>query len=336
MQVQLKTYSKSLSNRRCYTMADVLSGKDTEAADIALTLHSAKDNRLIKAIMKDPVFKAKYEENKHTLGEEATAAINELSQTAIDAAAPNAIGRDLVRLIETTKESVKIRLKALGNAKPSDRAKKTYSKGQRNSYITITPDDEIESSDEWDLKFVEDSDWNILAEETEEVARACRQKETSLIIADLEGVSAGDLAGGATVDSATNGTLAWGDFTKLWGAVAAADFTPNKTALNPNQAADLFATEQFVNSLMLGDFVDLSRGIFGRTILGTDVLVSSLITNGKASMLDSTKVIQYVLRRDMMVTTWENTKDSEFGVKCSNRYGKDFGRKSALIRCDDC
>lgn len=332
--MKAKLYSKSLENRRCYTMMDVLSGKDKDASALALSVHDAKQNLLVKAIINDPLFQAKMKERN--LSNEATAAINELSNTAIEAAAPNAIGRDLVRLIETQKESVKIRLKALGKAKESDRGMKSKSKGQSNSYITITPDKEIEASEDWDLKFVEDSDWNILAEETEEVARACRDKETTLIVSDLEGISSGSLAGGATVDSATNGTLAWVDFTKMWGAVAAANWVPDKTALNPNQAADLFATEQFVNSLMLGNYVDLSRGVFGKTILGTDVLVSSKITDGKASMLDSTKVIQYVLRRDMMVTTWEETKDNNFGVKCSNRYGKDFGRKSALSRCDDC
>lgn len=332
--MKAKLYSKSLENRRCYTMQHVLEGKDKEASDLALSVHNAKDNLLVKAIMSDPIFQAKLKE--HNLSNETTAAINELSSTAIEAAAPNAIGRDLVRLIETQKESVKIRLKALGKAKETARGNKSKSSGQKNTYITITPDDEIEASEDWDYKFVEDSDWNILAEETEEVARACRDKETSLIVADLEGIAAGSLAGGNTISAASANTFAWVDFTKMWGAVAAENWVPDKTALNPNQAADLFATEQFVNSLMLGNYVDLSRGVFGKTILGTDILVSSKISNGKASMLDSTKVIQYVLRRDMMITTWEETKDNNFGVKCSNRYGKDFGRKNALSRCDNC
>ena len=318
-------------------MADSLMGRNDmeKNEDLSKGLKSLIGSTMLNVIKKDPVFQQNLKAKGYAVGQEDTAAINELVTQIIEAATPLAIGRDLARIIETTKETIKVRKPSTGKARRTSRGKKTTSKGTRNSYLTINVDDEYEASDDWDLNYLEDSEWNVLAEETEEVKRACDQLETEDIESDLQGIADSDLATGAEISAASAGTFAWADFCNLWGAVASENFIPNKTAMNPLQMADIFKVDQFVNSLMLGDFVDLSVGRFGRTVLGTDVLSSSLITATDVFMLDANMAIMLALRRDSLITTYEDQKEKEFGVQCSTRYGRGYGRKESVARMDD-
>lgn len=334
--LNLDQISMKLHGRRCYTMADALMGrKDSKGEDLGAGLKALPQSQFLKVIMRDPVFKENFGKKGYSIGQEDTAAINELVTQIIEAPVPLAIGRDLVRIIETTKETIKVRKPSTGKARKTSRGKKTTSKGTRNTYIPITVDDEYEASDSWDLNYLEDSEWNVLSEETTEVKRATDQIETEDIIADLVAIADGDLATGAEVSAGTSNLFVWADFCNLWGAVASEDVVPNKVAMNPLQMADIFKTDQFVNSLMLGDFVDLSVGRFGRTILGTDVLSSSLVTSSDVFMLNADSAIMLALRRDSLINTWEDGKEKEFGVQCSSRYGRAYGRKETVARMDN-
>lgn len=336
LNIPIDQLSLKLQNRRCYTNADALMGrKDNTGEDLGKNLQALPGSLMLKLILKDPVFQAKYKAAGHAIGQEATAAINELVTQIVEAPVPLAIGRDLVRIIETTKETIKVRKPSTGKARRTSRGKITTSKGTRNTYIPITVDDEYEASDQWDLNYLEDSEWNVVQEETTEVKRANDQLETEDIIADLVAIADADLATGAEVSAGTSNLFVWADFCNLWGAVASEDVIPNKTAMNPLQMADIFKTDQFVNSLMLGDFVDLSVGRFGRTILGTDVLASSLVTSSDVFMLDANSAIMLALRRDSLINTWEDAKEKEFGVQCSTRYGRAYGRKETVARMDN-
>ena len=337
LQLQLEQLSTKLHNRRCYTNADALMGKQDAKTGENLgkglkALYGSDFVRLIKA---DPNFSNIMKTKGYDVGQEDTAAINELVTQIIEAPTPDAIGRDLVRIIETTKETIKVRKPSLGKARKTSRGKKTTSKGMRNAFVSITVDDEYEASDDWDMNYLEDSEWNVAAEETEEVDRAVMQLETEDIEADLQAIADADLATGAEIGAASAGTFAWADFCNLWGAVASENFSPDKTAMNPLQMADAFKVDQFVNSLMLGDFVDLSVGRFGRTVLGTDVLSSSLITATDVFMLDANAAVILALRRDQLVTTYQDDKEHEFGVQVSTRYGRAYGHKNAVARMDD-
>lgn len=334
---QLQGLSEKLLNRRAYTMGHVIAGQeDKNDKDFNMQAEYKKlaDSPLVNVIKKDPTFES-HIVKKYAVGQESTAAVNELINQIIEAPAPLAIGRELVHFIETMKKTISIRKPALGTAVNTSRGKPSTSKGQRHSYVEITPNLEIESSDEWDLNYLEDAEWNVLAEETQEVSRAVSEEETVIIEAMLQAIADASLATGAEIGATSAGLFQWPDFCNLWGAVASEDFVPDKTAMNPLQTADVFKEEEFTNSLMLGDYVDLSVGKIGRTVLGTDVLSSSLITATDVFMLNSRAAIQWVVRRDKLISSWSDDKEKKYGVQCSMRYGKDYGHKTAVARMDD-
>lgn len=329
--------SKHFSHR-CLTMRSLYTD-DGDKAD-GFSLENIKNSILLRKVREDPKFRAAMDHlkamNKYSLDGETTAAINELANQAIDFPKPNAIGRRLVKVIETQKESLKLRLPAKGlAAKTKNAGTGVGQKGTRNTYVTVTPDDEIASSEKWDLNFVEDSDWAILAEETQEVVRAVEEKETAIIIAALDALTASTIASGAVHSAASAGTLDWDDVVDMWGKVGDGDFVPNILATRLIHAADLFKQVEFTNSLQLGDLVNISAGQFGKTILGTEVLLSSLMTLTNAFVLDSTKVEAYVIRRDRMVKTWEKDSEDEFGVKASTRSKLVGLRPLGFIRSED-
>lgn len=322
---ELENLHEQLLNRKCYTMADVVKG----------SLDSGSEGRssasILEAIEKSPFYRAAA---KHTKSTDATAAINELSSVVLEAPAPDAIGRSLARVIETTKESIKVRLPARGKAVGTSRGNKSTSKGQRESFVTITPDKEIEASDEWDLNYIEDSDWDVAAEEAQAVSVALKEKESQLIIDHLKNITATSLAGGGLTGAATAGTLTYDDLATLWGKVKAGNFTPDVCAMHPDQATDLFKDSDFKNQLILGEFLDFANGKFGRTILGFTIMVSSQITAQHVYMLDSKMVALYALRRDSLITPYEKPPKIT-GIEISSRYGLGTGRAAALARMED-
>ena len=142
-------------------MADIIGG----AADTGDNKVSSE--QVQQAMLKSPFYN---QIRKHTKAQDATAAINELTNIVLDAAAPNAIGREFVRVIETVKESIKVRLPSRGKARKTGRKTSTTSRGQRETFVTLTPDKEFESRDIWDTNYLEDADWDVASEEAAETS----------------------------------------------------------------------------------------------------------------------------------------------------------------------
>lgn len=332
------TFPDKLKFRRCHSLANVVNNDAEEAGSKADSLEKLLNSFLIQNIKNDPAFKAKLKSlfgGNHTLAQEATAALNELTSTIIDFGKPNSIGRSIAHVVETSRESVKFRRPEAGAARKTGRGKKTTSRGLTNTYDTVNPTEYFEESESWDQTFVEDSDFNVMAEETSEVVRSVSELESQEIIDQIEAITASTLAAGGLTAATNSGLLQWPDICNLWGAIADQNFLPDAFFAKNTQLADLFKEEEFTNSLMLGDFVDLSVGKFGKTILGAEALGSSLVTATEVTMLDSTKVLHYVLRRDEMIRTWEDDKNNEFGVAVSTRYGTLLGRTTACQRGED-
>lgn len=313
-----------LVNRRCYTMADMIEGSLDGAEG-----KSSQD--LLKDFAKSPLFKNAM---KHAKSTDITAGINELSGVVLDAAAPDAIGRELVRIIETTKTSTKIRLPAKGAAKKTSRGMKTKSLGTREALITLTPDKEFEVSEEWDLNYLEDAEWDVASQEAADLATSLKELESQEIITTLEAVAAASLAGGATVAAATAGTFTYNDMVSLWTQVRGENFHPNKCAMHTDQLGDLFKDADFKNNLILGEFLDVSKGLFGKTILGVDVLSSSQITKTDVLMLDNSRTLMYCLRRDSLATPYEKAPHTT-GLQLSTRYDLKTGQTKSMAQMED-
>lgn len=324
-QQELEKLHANLLNRKCYTMADVIKGSLDEGSD------GQSSTEILRKFKSSPWYGMI---SRHTKSQDATAAINELSSVVLEAAVPDAIGRDLARVIETKRDSIKVRLPSAGKARSTSKGKLTTSKGQRETFVTLTPDKEIEASEEWDRNYLEDADWDVASEEAAEVARSLAEKESSLIITQLKNVAAADLAGGGNLGAITAGTLTFNDLANLWGRVKAENFSPNVVAMHPDQATDLFKDADFKNQLILGEFLDFENGRFGRTILGFTILVSSLMTQQHVYMLNSNLAVLYALKRDRLAIPYEKPPHTS-GIQISSRYDLKDGRTKAFARMID-
>jgi len=324
-QFELEDLHKKLLNRKCHTMADVILGAK-ETGD-----NKISSRQILESLQKSPFYNQII---KHTKAQDTTAAINELSGIVIDAAAPNAIGRNFVRVIETVKESIKIRLPSRGFARKTGRKTSTTSRGQRETFVTCTPTDEFESRDVWDTNYLEDADWDVAAEEAAETSRALKELESQTLIDHIQAVSTANLASGGLVSAAVAGTMAYADLVNMWSAIQAENFTPDKVYMHPDQAGDLFKDSDFKDSTILGEFVDIATGHFGRTILGVDIFVSTQVPATEVTMLDSKIAVLYCIRRDAMVTTFD-LPPNETGIQISTRYDLQDGRSAAIARIED-
>jgi len=324
-QLELEDLHKTLLNRGCHTMADVIRG----AADTG-------DNKVSSQQVIDSFSKSAFYPliAKHSKAQDATAAINELTNIVMDAAAPKAIGKEFVRIIETVRESIKVRLPSRGKARKTGRKTSTTSRGQRETFVTLTPASEFEARDIWDTNYLEDADWDVASEEAAETSRALKELESQTLIDHIQAIATASLATGALVSAATAGTMAYADLVNLWAAIQGENFTPNKVYMHTDQAGDLFKDSDFKDSTILGEFVDIATGHFGRTILGVDIFVSTQVPKTEVTMVDSNLGVMYALRRDAMVTTFE-LPPNETGIQISTRYDLQNGRTKAIGRIED-
>jgi len=321
---ELLDLHEQLLNRKCYTMADAIEG--------GLDGKEGQDSQsLIKEAMRSPLFEKAMLHAKST---DITAGINELSGVILDAAAPNAIGRELVRIIETQKTSTKVRLPAKGSAQKGSRGNKTKSLGTREAFITLTPDKEFEVSEEWDRNYLEDAEWDVASQEAADLAVSLKELESQEIIDTLEATAAGNLATGAVISADTAGTFTYNDMVDLWAAVRSEDFTPNKCAMHTDQLSDLFKDSDFKDNLILGELLDIGTGKFGRTILGCDVLSSSQVTQQHVMMLDNSRTLLYCLRRDTLAAPYEKPPHTT-GLQLSTRYDIAAGQSKAMSQMED-
>jgi len=310
---------KSLQNRHCYTMANVLKGEKS-GDDSQQSMHDLSKNPLMKALMK-----------QHALTTDTTSALTEATSIVLDASSPLAIGRNLVRIIETTKESVQVRKPRFLRAVKTSRKQKGASGGSRSDYLTINVTEETEASELWDMNFLEDADYDVAAEEAASLGRNHDVLETQRIIDFLNNISSADIAGSANVSAITPGTFTFDDIVNLWNQVTRTDFLPDTLVLHPDQLADLMKEDDFKDSTLLGQFFDPAQGKFGQLIMGLKILSSSLMTSGTTFVLDTNSVVMYPLRRDKMLQSFQPTI-KEFEMQVSSRFGIAEGRPETLSR----
>lgn len=313
-------------NRRCYTMADVMKGSDADGGF----------SDLVEKSYSHPFLKAMRKSNNALTAVDANA-LGELSNIIIGAPAPDAIGRQLVIKVDTVKPSVRFRKPKLAKAYDTNiGGEKTESIGERYDWVDINCNLGAEASEEWSLDFVEDAEWDVLSAEAAAIGEAVKVRETEKILATYEGIADGSLAGGAAVSAASAGTTSYADLVNLWGKVKAQNRTPNVCFMHPDQFTDLWKDEKFISSLFFGEFVDKSRGVFGRSILGFDIVVSSLVTATHVYMVDTKRAVGFPLRRDTLVVPYDPTgKKTMAGVQATTRFGLGVLDSAAVARMND-
>lgn len=319
--VEIQNLQEELKKRGCHSMAHALESDDFEGTSSQELVEQLGSNQFIKSYIKS-----------HSSSSDATAAIVELSSTILEAAEPENIGRLLVRIMETTATSTKIRLPKRGKAVSSARSKRSTSFGEKNDYITISPNDFIEASEEWDDTFIEDAEWDESARQAAAIGSAHDEKETQIIIDALQAIPEGVIAGAGNLAAETDGIFTWNDIVNLWNRVKNEKRTPTLMAIHTDQLADLFKDPDFKDKTLLGEFLDVDKGMFGKTILGVQVVASTSMKPGTVLMMDPTKTMIYTLRRNKLFKSYTDDKDDKFGVKVSSRYSLDEGRPECMAR----
>lgn len=290
------------AHKECHTMADVIDG--------GLKVGSLEDwnnNPFLNLFRK-----------KYTAISDPNAGLIDLASRVLEAKRPDAIGRMTCNIHETTQDSVKIRVRSKGKAVKTERGTMSIHSYQgRNTYVHITPDDEIEASDEWDRKDLEDSEWNIESEAIESLAMDLKELETEIILQKFGGTDE-DNGSAGNITKADNAALTSDLLIGAWNLVKTKNMNPDICFMHPSKLADLLKDDDFKDTTLLGEFADYRQGMIGN-FLGMQIYVSSLASSsGDVFVADSARAIQYVVRRDSLIVPYE-MPPHRFGVSISTR-----------------
>ena len=134
-----------------------------------------------------------------------------------------------------------------------------------------------------------------------------------------------------TLEQRTVGTLAYDDIVNLWSAVASTDYVPDTVVMHPEQYADLLKDDDFKDTQIFGDYLDIKQGKYGGLILGLQILVTSLQKKQHVYVLDSKRAAFLCFRRDKILKTFQPAMDT-FEARVSSRYDIGEGRPETFAR----
>jgi len=301
------------------TINAILGDKGSDGNDV--NLETLKESALYKS----------YSKSLNTVSSDTLPDLVELLSTAINAPTPATVGRSLVNIHTTTAENIKIRLPKLAVASKTNNTKKGRSVGERNDFVTLTPNQEIEDSDQWNDNDLEDRPWNLQQSDIAAIGVGHDIKETSNILDFYNTLPLGSLADDALIVPVTTGEFGWSDIVNMW--VALGNFAGNALMMSKKTYGTLIKDQDFKDQTILGEFVDPSTGQFGRTILGFDIFVSTLQEDNTVLAIDTSSAGQYALRRNKVLKTFQSSiNDTQ--IQISSRFDLKLGRDGSVARMD--
>jgi len=284
-------------------------------------VEKARGNALFRRVMKEYV------------GSDIAGALGIINDLAIEAGNKMAVGRDLIWVVPTKDTKVRFYKAQRGKVWPISQGPPLEAP-ERFETVDISVDHEYGQDALFSQSYLEDVPFNVLERAVKDASQLLEEALTSAITALYEGISAGDLAGGAAVSAATGGTLAWKDLVNAWTAVKKAGYNADVAMVHPDQIADLWNDDKFVHSFYFGDKVDVVRGVLGETYLGFKIVETDLCTAAQAHLIDTRKSAALLMRRDTLVQPYEERLSQ--GVICTMRYGLGTIRKDAVSRITGC
>jgi len=287
--------------------------------------NSEKGDMTLENLVQSSMMKS-WQKSQNTATSDLAHGAKVLTQTVIEAPAQAAIGRSLVNVSETTEQSLILRLPKLALASETTRKAKAKSTGERNAFLTMTPNDEIEASDEYDDNYLEDSPWNVTQREIAAISAAHDIKETIKILKFYDDQIANSASGSlATANSPNN--LTYDDIVDLWESLG--DFDGKVIAVSKKGMAELMKSNDFKDQTFFGDGDASKTGLVGRNILGFDIMMSTLVSSTKAYAIDTAAAGQYVIRRNKVLKTFQPSINSEM-VQVSSRVDLKLGRNKTF------
>ena len=257
------------------------------------------------------------------------AALGFVYATVSNMAQPNTLGRELIEVIPTTEATLRY-----PKAKTRAKAQKISEKsplllGEKYTYEDIDCDIEIATGEKWTQSFLEDAKWNVMARQVEAIGKGLAYTETQDIIAMYNAITAGTLAGAAEIT--LTDPITWAEFLSLLEAVDNEDFVPRVVAVSPEVFYELFMLTEFINSMYVTSEKGLKPNVM-HIIAPNDLTIvkSSLVT--KTLVIDTQTAAAMALRRDAFIRPWEDSRNLEYGVVGSERYGLKVLRANAVAR----
>ncbi len=268
---------------------------------------------------------------KQGLFSDSVGALGKMHDTLVAAAQPTLIGRNIIKVLPTTEPMERFPLEVNAIAYRFAEGAKTRLSGTKNTTVDIYTDIVAEASEEWTKQFAEDATWNVMNAMVEKVGRALGKDETQRILAAYAAVAAGDLAGGGEVAGST-AVLSWALLLAAHNAVDNADFSSKVFVCSALGKHQLLNDDKFIKSVYLpSDSVDMSHGGIGN-VLGMSVQPSTLVLNSTAYAIDTDVAAVMLLRRDVTIEDWYDSKTEKYGVRASTRFGLGILRSTAISR----
>jgi len=306
--------------------------------------------KLFEALMSDPRFKsevpgvvemaksnpyfARYATMviKEGLTRDVAGALGRMHDIVVRAAQPALISRECIWVLPTEEPLVRFPKARLGKARLAADLAEAWILGEKYETIDIKTDTVVKAGGEWSREFVEDATWPVMERQAAEIGRAVGELETEKVLSLYDGVAAGDLAGGAAIDKATDTRMDWDYVTALWDAVESENFHAKVLMMHPRQVSQLWRDDKFIHSFYFGEKADVARGVLGDVYLGMKIVSSTKCTNGVAYAVDTEVAAVELIRRDILTEPFENPRYNRYGVIASARVGLGVLRSKAVAK----
>jgi hypothetical protein len=260
-------------------------------------------------------------------------ALGKVYDLAVEAAKKMAVGRDLLWVVPTDSPKVRFYLSKRGTAWRVNDGPPMQTP-EHFETVDINVNYEYGYDALFSQAYLEDVPFNVIERAVKDAAQLLEERLTTDVVSLYEGISAGDLAGGAEISADTAGKLAWADLVEAWTAVRKAGYTPDVAVVHPDQVADLWNDDKFIHSFYFGNNVDVARGVLGETYLGFKIVETDLCSTAKVHLVDTLKAATLLLRRDILTQPYEERLNQ--GEICTIRYGLGTLRKNAVARIVNC
>ncbi len=258
------------------------------------------------------------------------AALGSIHDVVVEAAKPKLIGRQIIDT-RTTTEALERYIKAAKSvAYVGTENGIVRLAGERYSTVDIQTNIVVKDGVEWSREFAEDAKWNVMNRQLEELGRSVAEKETALIVALYEAITAGNLAGGAEI-AGSGAVMSWSKVAEMFDAAVCADWTPDVLFAHPKQLDQLLTATEFINNQYLPSGSLNNTGQFGQ-VLTTNMFGSTKCTNGKVHVVSKVPAGILLIRRDITTEPYEDPRAGKYGIVATERIGYGILRSDAVAR----
>jgi len=280
-------------------------------------LEKAKGNILIKRVMKEYVTS------------DVAYALGIIHDIAIEAAKKIAAGRELIRMVPVTQPLVRFYKAKSGFAWRINEGPPIQTPEHFETVdISVTHENGYDAL--FSQSYLEDIPFNVVERAIQDSAQLLEEQLTSDIVGLYENISATNLAGKAEISAGTADKLTWTDLVSAWTTLKKTGYHADVAMVHPDQIADLWTDDKFINSFYFGNLIDVQKGVLGKTYLGFKIVETNLCTPTKAHLIDTSKAAACLIRRDTLIQPYMERLCE--GIISTIRYGLGTIREDAVAR----